>query len=407
MKKQIVSLLLCAVLLLGLGAALPASAAHTHSYTETVQKAQIGKSGKRVRTCTICGKQKKTVIPAVKKIALQQKSFVYDGKRKTPAVTVLDKTGNALKKGADYKVGYSAGRKSIGVYTVRITLRGSYKGSKTLRFKILPKAPEAPKAAAVTAESVTLQWKAVKGATGYVVYRYDAAKNGWQKLRSTKNPAFTVKNLAPKTAYVFAVRACAKTANGNLFSAYSAKTPVTTAAKAPALQYPAVQKILESKVYTAQITFDEMPDATYRLSRRGEDYYMKMSLKEDGETYQADIYYDSTDNKVYGQMLGIWFEMDDEEMRQMAPEMDIFRLVDLNDPVSVEAGSESYAGKPCAVETVTAKSGTVTKLWFQNGKLVRIGLQESGQAMHYCKISAFSGTVGKMEKPKHPIKLEV
>ena len=66
MKKRFLALLLSVLLLLSLGTPVFAAAAHTHTYRQTVTKAQFGKSGAIVKTCTVCGKKKKTAIPAVK-----------------------------------------------------------------------------------------------------------------------------------------------------------------------------------------------------------------------------------------------------------------------------------------------------------------------------------------------------
>lgn len=407
MKKRILSLLLCAVLLSGFGAALPAAAAHTHQWTQTVTRAQIGKSGKRVQTCKKCGKQKKTSIPAVKKITLKQTAFVCDGKTKTPVVTVTDKAGKKLKKGADYKVRYAAGRKDAGKYSVKVTLRGSYQGSRTLTFTIFPKAPAGLKAAGVTADSVKLQWNAVRGATGYVVYRYYPEKNAFGKLKTVKTTAYTVKNLAPAAADYFAVRAYAKTEKGNILSAYGKVLTVQTAALPPAepTLYRGVQKILQTGVYSVGLRFEAVPDASYRLQRRGEDYYIQMHLQDGGESYDADLLYDGAQQKVYSRMLGIWFELEDEEMKGMARELDLLRMIDLSAPERVSAAKAAYGGKTCDVETVTAADGSETQLWFQSGKLVRLGFAEAGEAPVWCAISGFSGTVGTFEKPKHPIKL--
>jgi len=410
MKNRILSLLLCAVILCGLGAALPASAAHTHSWTQTVTKAQPGKNGVRVRTCKTCGKQTKTAIPAVKTIALAKKSFVFDGKTKTPAVTVTDKKGNALKKGTDFKVQYAAGRKAIGKYAVKVTLCGSYKGSKTLAFQIIPQTPSKPSAAAA-AQSVTLKWKKVKGATGYVLYRYDSASGSYSKLKVTPDTTCTVKALTPATAYRFKLRAYTKTGKGNLWSGYSQALTVKTAkAAAPAPQptrYKQIQKVLQTGVYSVQLTMEEALQGSYRLQRRGEDYFIRMHLTEDGQTYDADVYYDGAKQKVYGKMMGIWFELDDDEMKGMAKQLDLFRMIDLSDPQKAVAGKATYGGKACETETVTAKDGSVTTFYFSDGALVRLGLSEKGEQTVWCKISGFSGKVGSFEKPKFPIKIRV
>ena len=407
MKKRMLSLLLCAALSLSLCAGFSAVAAgsHTHRYTtQTVTKATIGKSGKVTRVCAVCGKKQTTAIPAVKKVALSKTSYVYNGKAKTPTVTVTDKKGNTLKKGADYTVKYAAGRTASGRYSVKVTLRGNYQGNRTLTFRIFPKAPGKPAATAVTANSVTLQWTGAKTATGYVVYRCDETGERYQKVKTTKKTTLTVRDLTPETVCAFAVRAYTKTSKGNLYGAYSKVLTVKTAA--PTLYYKNVQAILQTGVYTAKLRFDDAPDASYKLSRRGEDYYMEMTMTEDGVTYDADLYYDSEAQKLYGKMLGIWIEMDDDEMKNMASELDLFRLVNLRDPANVTAEPATWNGKACTVETVTAKDGTVTTLYFAGGSLARLGISAADGDTVWCSVSGFSGKVAAFEKPKHPLKLD-
>lgn len=406
MKKRILALLLSVLLLVSLGTPVFATAAHTHTYRQTVTKAQFGKNGVIVKTCTVCGKKKKTAIPAVKTPKLSASSFVYNGKTKTPTVTVKDKQDHALKKGTDYKLTYAAGRKNSGRYTVKVTLRGKYSGSKTLTFKVLPKQPGKPAASNVTATGAKLKWTTSKTATGYVVYRVETS-GGYTKLKTAKQPSVSLTNLQPETEYSFVVRAYTKTAKGNLYSSYSKPCAVKTAAAAPtvATQYKAVQKTLDTGVYTAKLTFDDAPEASYKLSRRGDDYYMEMHLRDGKTSYDADLYYDGAAKCAYAQMFGIWVEMDDPEMRDMAPQMDVFRMLDLSDPASTAIEPATVGGKPCTMETVTLKDGSVVKLCFQNGSLVRVGLFGSDGNSLWCTVSGFSGKVGNFEKPKHPLKL--
>jgi uncharacterized protein YjdB len=80
----------------------------------------------------------KTTIKYVKTFTLSATSYTYDGKVKTPSVTVKDSSGKTLKKGTDYTVTYSSGRKNAGTYKVTIKMMGNYYGTKTLTFKIKP-----------------------------------------------------------------------------------------------------------------------------------------------------------------------------------------------------------------------------------------------------------------------------
>ncbi len=55
--------------------------------------------------------------------------------------------------------------------------------------------------------SATLKWSAVKGATGYYVYSYDAATKKYTKVATTSKNTVTVKKLSKGVEYVFVVKA--------------------------------------------------------------------------------------------------------------------------------------------------------------------------------------------------------
>ena len=87
------------------------------------------------------------------------------------------------------------------------------------------KKPAATKKISTTVSdtAIKLTWSKVSGATGYVVY-YSYEKNGtYKKLDAVKNTTtFSVKNLTAGKGIFFKVRAYKKTANGNVYSGYSA-----------------------------------------------------------------------------------------------------------------------------------------------------------------------------------------
>ena len=155
------------------------------------------------------------------------KSFTYNGKTKKPKVTVT--YGKVtLQKGKDYTVTYQ-NNTAIGVGSIVIKAKAGsgYTGAKTVKFKILPAKVKGVKAAKVTSSAAKLTWSAVKGARGYVVYRYDVKTKTYTKLKATKKLALTVKNLAAGKVYRFAVRAYAK--NGkNYYGVYSKVLKIKT-----------------------------------------------------------------------------------------------------------------------------------------------------------------------------------
>ncbi len=111
----------------------------THSYKTFVTKATLTANGKSVKKCAVCGTvASTTTIPYVWSVKLSATAYTYDGKAKTPTVTVKDSTGKVLTKNVDYTATYASGRTNAGTYKVVITLKGNYTGTKALSFKINP-----------------------------------------------------------------------------------------------------------------------------------------------------------------------------------------------------------------------------------------------------------------------------
>ncbi len=72
---------------------------------------------------------------AAASLTLSQSGYTYDGKAKTPGVTVkMD--GEALKSGTDYTVSYKDNT-AVGTATVTVTGEGNYTGSKSATFSIV------------------------------------------------------------------------------------------------------------------------------------------------------------------------------------------------------------------------------------------------------------------------------
>ena len=197
-----------------------------HKLKTTRTPATLKQNGKIIKTCKRCGKTvSKEKICRVKTCALSKTRFAFDGKQKTPTVTVRDAKGNLLKEKKDYTVALEKGRKKLGVYTVTLTFRRNYEGEKTLRFQIVPRKPTGLDAAQ-TATSITLSWEKVSGATGYAVYELTGKQR--QKLCETENLFVRLKNRASGQKYTFVVVALAKTKDGVLRSDDSARKLTAT-----------------------------------------------------------------------------------------------------------------------------------------------------------------------------------
>ena len=155
----------------------------------TVKAAAKGsyKAGQTVITVTV---KAYSLLTAGTVITVSSAEQVYDGKAKTPAVTVRDKYGKTLKKGTDYTLIYSSNI-NAGTNTgkVSITGTGSYSGTTVKTFTIKkaaqPLSIKVSSAKAAVGKTVTVT---VTGAKGKKTYSSSAPTVAAELLRSIKAP---------------------------------------------------------------------------------------------------------------------------------------------------------------------------------------------------------------------------
>jgi hypothetical protein len=149
-----------------------------HVYKSTTTKATTSKNGKIVKSCKNCKTvASTTTIPKVSKITLSATTYTYDGKVKTPTVTVKDSKGKVLTNKTDYTVSYAGDRKNVGTYTITITFKGNYSGTVKKTFKINPKNMSISSATATKSKSFTVKWKKhTTQTTGYQI-QYSTSSN--------------------------------------------------------------------------------------------------------------------------------------------------------------------------------------------------------------------------------------
>lgn len=182
----------------------------SHKYTSKIdKKATTSANGKITYTCSKCGDKYTESIAKISSIKLSNDTYTYNGNVKQPTVTVKDSKGNKLKNGTDYTVKYSSGRKNVGKYTVTVTFKGEYSGTKKLTFKIKPKSTSISKLTAGTKKFTATWKKQTTQVTGYQLEysRYSSMKNAGRKTYTTasKNTR-TVSGLKAKTKYYVRVR---------------------------------------------------------------------------------------------------------------------------------------------------------------------------------------------------------
>ena len=104
-------------------------------------------------------------------------SYTYDGKAKTPGVTVKDGT-KTLVNGTDYTVKYS-NNVNVGTATVTVTGKGNYTGSKSTNFKI----NAAPVGKSIASATVTTS-QTIRNANGNVIVPSITVKYGSITLKN-------------------------------------------------------------------------------------------------------------------------------------------------------------------------------------------------------------------------------
>ena len=128
-----------------------------------------------------------------KNVTLVKTSYTYNGKVQKPDVKVKNAKGKVLTS-ADYTVIYASDRKNVGSYTVTVKMKGTYSGSFTKTFRILPKGTKFTSVKAAK-KSFTAKWSAQKTQTTGYQLQYTTDK----KFKKSVKPVTTSKNTVVKT----------------------------------------------------------------------------------------------------------------------------------------------------------------------------------------------------------------
>ncbi len=223
---------------------------HEHSYGDwkVTNKATFTEDGSRYRICKDCKKKDTDKIEKVSNLSLSTKEYTYNGKVKTPSVTVKDSAKKALNK-SYYKIAYASGRKNIGTYNVRITLKGAYyEGSKVLKFTINPAKVKTLTVKAKENKAV-LSWDAVGGNVKYRVYKYNPTTKKIAFLKTTSKTTCTISSLKSTSTYYFVVKAYKTVGEKTYYSDQSKSVKVTPYGK-PAT----VTGLTHSEVTSSSVT---------------------------------------------------------------------------------------------------------------------------------------------------------
>lgn len=286
---------------------------HDFDY-ESLKKATTTSNGSRKGICKVCGYEADEVLYNVSVFKLSTSKCTYNGKNRTPSVTVKDSAGNKLIEGRDYTVSQPKTMKNPGVYAIKVTLNGEYDGSKTVNFTIAPGKTEKIKATASKTNAVKLTWTEVKGATGYRVYIYKTVDGKTRvKAASVETNSYTLKkdyagkSLKMGTTYKIAVTAYTKSSGTTIHAENGVALKFKFVPSTPTLKVSSTAKgratiswsdvsgetgyqvyySTDNKSFTKLASYKGWPDTQYKTGlKSGKTYYFKVRAytKVDGKT---------------------------------------------------------------------------------------------------------------------------
>ncbi len=160
-----------------------------------------------------------------KSISLSKKSYVYDGKAKTPNVTVnID--GSPLRQNSDYTVKYSS-NKAVGTATVSVMGKGGYCATVKKSFSIVPPKPTSVKASSSKVMQLTVSWKKAKSTDGYEIQYAKKSSFKGAKTLTVKNKAKLSTRGIKGGKYYIRVRGYKTVKGKKYYSAYTKAKRVT------------------------------------------------------------------------------------------------------------------------------------------------------------------------------------
>jgi hypothetical protein len=185
--------------------------------------------------CTECGytTTKTETINKIASFALSKTTYTYNGKVQKPTVTVKDSKGKTIAA-SNYTLTYSnKNSKAYGKYTVKITFKGNYKGTKTLTYYISPKTTSISKVTSPKSKQLKVTWKKQTSNTnGYQIQI--ATDSKFTKdvksytVTSNKTTSKTLTSLKSKKKYYVRIRTYKTVKGVKCYSTWSGSKYATT-----------------------------------------------------------------------------------------------------------------------------------------------------------------------------------
>ena len=201
---------------------------------------------------------------AASNVTLSSTALAYTGSTQRPSVTVKDGS-TTLTAGTDYTVSYVSGS-ACGNYSVTVTGKGKYAGTKTLSYKIQPQALKF-KLLTRGQTAMKIDWNSSAGADSYRIYR--VVNGSYKLLATTKSLTYTDKGLTSGTIYTYRVVPVGNNITGTGFSftncTKSKITKLTASSKSKTKVTFKWNKLSDCSGY--QIVYCNKKNGTYKALR--------------------------------------------------------------------------------------------------------------------------------------------
>ena len=204
-------------------------------------KATLEKNGKIIRhietKCTSCGKVfgTKTTTEKVyyaKTIKLSKKTFKYNKKVQKPTLIIKDSKGKVIDESC-YTLKYSnKNSKKVGEYTVTVTFKNKYKGTKLLKYRIKPQGTTIKKLKPSSKQFKVIWKKNTEQTTGYQIQYATNKKftknSNKEFIEDNKKTSRKYKNLKENKKYYVRIRTYKTIKGKKIYSSWSEAKIVNT-----------------------------------------------------------------------------------------------------------------------------------------------------------------------------------
>lgn len=218
-------------------------------------------------------------------IVLEKSKYTYDGDVKKPGVTVY--VNDEVIASENYSVKYSD-NVEVGSATVTVTGTGNYVDSARATFKISLQKPTV--STKPYYDRVKVSWKAITGASGYVVYQSTSEDGGYTRIKVIKNPdtlSYVNKELFIGDVYYYKVKAYREVDGEKVYS-------VASEAKRQKVQpvKTSITEISRENATSLKVTWKSVKGATgytvYRSTEENGDYVRIAVVKSGAKVYYTD-----------------------------------------------------------------------------------------------------------------------